>query len=64
MGKKTCDFREWLHFLLSMSFGQMTFSKRLGFVEQGVDVERIIHNLEEFMVYLVMVSSPLLEGTS
>ena len=44
--------------------GQMTFSKRLGFVEQGVDVERIIHNLEEFMAYLVMVSSPLLEGTS
>jgi hypothetical protein len=57
--KKTCDFGEWLHFFAFDVIGELTFSKRLGFIEMGDDVERIILSLEEFMRYWVVVSFTL-----
>ena len=56
VNKQTCDFGEWLHFFAFDVLGELTFSKRLGFLEQGRDVETIIHSLQEFMKYWVVVS--------
>lgn len=56
VNRKTCDFGEWLHFFAFDVLGELTFSKRLGFVEQGIDVERIMRSLEDFMAYWVVVS--------
>jgi hypothetical protein len=42
-----CDLGEWLHFFAFDVIGELTWSKRLGFVEQGLDVEGIIEHVEE-----------------
>lgn len=57
VNRASCDFGEWLHFFAFDVLGELTFSKRLGFIEHGVDVERINHDLKEFMAYWVVVGS-------
>ncbi|KAN0110853.1 pisatin demethylase [Hyaloscypha variabilis] len=50
-----CDFGTWLHFFAFDVIGEITWSKRLGFVEQGVDIEGIIHNVDEAFRYFAVV---------
>lgn len=53
-----CDFGAWLQFYAFDVIGELTYSKRLGFVENGVDVESIIRNLEWLLDYSAVVRFP------
>lgn len=53
-----CEFGAWLQFYAFDVIGELTFSKRLGFVEGGVDVDNIIRDLESFLNYVSWVSLP------
>jgi hypothetical protein len=57
-----CDFGEWLHFFAFDVIGELTWSKRLGFVEQGIDIEGIIQKVEDAFAYFAVVfpQTPLL----
>ncbi|KAJ9604176.1 hypothetical protein H2200_011010 [Cladophialophora chaetospira] len=50
-----CDFSTWLQFYAFDVIGELTFSKRLGFVERGEDVDGIIKNLEWLLNYAAIV---------
>ena len=52
---KVCDFGEWLQFYAFDVIGELTFSKRLGFLDRGVDVDDIIGNLEKALAYFAVV---------
>jgi Cytochrome P450 len=52
-----CDFGKWLQYYAFDVIGELTFSKRLGFVEQGKDVGGIIGSLEWFLSYAAVVSA-------
>lgn len=52
---KVCDFGQWLQFYAFDVIGELTFSKRLGFVERGEDVDGIIGNLEWLLGYAAVV---------
>ncbi|KAM0207474.1 hypothetical protein ACHAQD_012041 [Fusarium lateritium] len=57
-----CDFGAWLQFYAFDVIGELTFSKRLGFVERGVDIDNIIRDLESFLNYVSWVGQiPLLD---
>ncbi|WAO96068.1 Hypothetical protein NCS54_01372900 [Fusarium falciforme] len=47
-----CDFGAWLQYYAFDVIGELTFSKRLGFVETGRDVDSIIRDLEGFLNYV------------
>ncbi|KAG4292521.1 hypothetical protein FPRO06_12009 [Fusarium proliferatum] len=51
-GAGICDFGVWLQFYAFDLIGDLTFSKRLGFVEKGVDIDNIIRDLESFLSYV------------
>lgn len=51
----TCDFGTWLQFYAFDVIGELTYSKRLGFVDKGVDVDGIIGNLEWLLNYAAVV---------
>lgn len=53
-----CDFGAWLQYYAFDVIGELTYSKRLGFVEQGVDIGNIIRDLEAFLDYVAWVSEP------
>lgn len=53
-----CDFGAWLQFYAFDVIGELTFSKRLGFVETGLDVDNIIRDLESFLNYVSWVNDP------
>lgn len=59
---KICDFGQWLQFYAFDVIGELTFSKRLGFVDRGVDVDNIIGNLEKALNYFATVCLSLLIG--
>ena len=44
----TCDLGEWVQFFAFDVMGEITFSKRLGFLETGEDVSNIIGNLWKY----------------
>ncbi|KAL4864776.1 cytochrome P450 [Aspergillus spectabilis] len=50
-----CDIGTWLQFYAFDVIGALTFSKRLGFIDQGIDVDSIIGNLERLLNYLSVV---------
>ncbi|KAF4547698.1 Cytochrome P450-like protein 6 [Elsinoe fawcettii] len=50
-----CDFGKWLQFYAFDVIGELTFSKRLGFVDRGVDVDGIISSLEWMLNYASVV---------
>lgn len=50
-----CDFGKWLQFYAFDVIGELTYSKRLGFVDQGIDVDSIIGNLEWMLDYVSIV---------
>ncbi|RSL42791.1 hypothetical protein CEP54_015358 [Fusarium duplospermum] len=47
-----CDFGAWLQYYAFDVIGELTFSKRLGFVETSRDVDNIIRDLEGFLNYV------------
>lgn len=51
----TCDFGVWLQYYAFDVIGELTYSKRLGFVDHGVDVDHIIGNLERLLNYVSVV---------
>jgi cytochrome P450 len=52
------DFGEWLQYFAFDVICELTYSKRMGFIENGGDVERIISNLQWVLNYAAIVSSP------
>lgn len=46
-----CNFREWLQYYAFDVIGELTWSKRLGFVERHEDVDGIVSFLAEFLSY-------------
>lgn len=55
-----CDLGAWLQYYAFDVIGELTFSRRLGFLDHGVDVDGIIHDLEKLLNYFASVynSSP------
>ena len=51
------DFGTWLQFYAFDVIGELTFSKRLGFVDEGKDIDGIIGTLERLLNYFSVVSS-------
>jgi hypothetical protein len=41
-----CDFGTWLQYYAFDVIGELSFSRRLGFLEQGTDVDGIISEIE------------------
>ena len=54
-GDKICDFGLWLEMFVFDVLGEMTFSKRYGFLEKGEDIEDIIANIEHHFDKVSMV---------
>jgi len=52
-----CNFGQWLQFYAFDVIGELTYSKRLGFVDHGIDVDSIIANLEKMLDYVSIVMS-------
>ncbi|KAM5345996.1 hypothetical protein ACJ41O_011857 [Fusarium nematophilum] len=50
-----CDLGAWLQYYAFDVIGELTYSKRLGFVESGVDIGNIIRDLEAFLDYVSWV---------
>ncbi|CAK4033845.1 Pisatin demethylase [Lecanosticta acicola] len=48
---RTCQFSKWLQFFAFDVIGELTWSKRLGFVERDEDVENIVEFVEGFLTY-------------
>ncbi|KAI9710774.1 MAG: hypothetical protein M1828_002116 [Chrysothrix sp. TS-e1954] len=48
---EACDLGEWLQYYAFDVIGEISWSKRLGFVETGGDVENIIANIDDFHKY-------------
>ncbi|KAI1064255.1 hypothetical protein LB506_008055 [Fusarium annulatum] len=62
-GAGICDFGAWLQFYAFDVIGELTFSKRLGFVEKGVDIDNIIRDLESFLNYVSWIGQiPFLDN--
>jgi hypothetical protein len=51
------DFGTWLQFYAFDVIGELTFSKRLGFVDQGKDIDGVIGTLERMLNYFSVVST-------
>ncbi|KAL4940291.1 hypothetical protein BDV06DRAFT_213603 [Aspergillus oleicola] len=47
---ETCNFGLWLHLLASDVMGEITFSRRLGFLETGGDMEGVMESNWRFFV--------------
>ncbi|KEF50973.1 uncharacterized protein A1O9_12971 [Exophiala aquamarina CBS 119918] len=57
-----CDFSRWLQFYAFDVIGELTFSKRLGFVDHGIDVDNIIRDNERMLGYFAVVGQvPILD---
>ncbi|KIV87915.1 hypothetical protein PV11_03431 [Exophiala sideris] len=58
-----CDFSKWLQYYAFDVIGELTFSKRLGFVDKGGDVENIIGDLQWLLNYAAVVGQlPILDS--
>ncbi|KAK0625755.1 Cytochrome P450 monooxygenase mpaDE [Lasiodiplodia hormozganensis] len=59
---EACDFGTWLQYYAFDVIGELTYSKRLGFVDRGEDVDGIIHDLEWLLNYVSVVGQmPILD---
>lgn len=54
---KIVDFGEWLQYFAFDVICELTYSKRMGFMEKGDDVENIISNLQWVLNYAAVVSA-------
>ncbi|KAF2029515.1 cytochrome P450 [Setomelanomma holmii] len=52
---KTCDIADWISFFAWDFLGHMTWSKRMGFMEQGQDVGDMLGTAERVMRYFSVV---------
>lgn len=52
---QSCNFSQWLQFFAFDVIGDLTWSKRLGFVEGNRDVDNIIGFLGKFFDYVAPV---------
>lgn len=52
----SCDFARWLQYFAFDVIGELTWSKRLGFLERFEDVDGIVENLADFLAYAAPVS--------
>ncbi|KAF4459037.1 hypothetical protein FALBO_14211 [Fusarium albosuccineum] len=53
--ENVCDFGKWLQFYAFDVIGELTYSKRLGFVDRGIDVDGIISSIEWMLDYAAVV---------
>ncbi|KAK4935613.1 hypothetical protein LTR10_023374 [Elasticomyces elasticus] len=57
-----CDFATWLQYFAFDVIGELTYSQRLGFVENGIDVDHIIASAEKTLKYFAVVGQmPILD---
>lgn len=61
-GESSCDFAKWLQFYAFDVIGEMTYSKRHGFLEENHDVDGIISCLGKLFDYVAPVGQvPILD---
>jgi len=53
-----CNFSRWLQFYAFDVIGEMTYSKRHGFVEENRDIDGIVDSISEIFDYAAPVYSP------
>ncbi|KAL2812963.1 cytochrome P450 [Aspergillus granulosus] len=59
---ETCDFGLWLHLFASDVMGEITFSRRLGFLETGGDMENVMkENWKYFTLAAPITQMPWLD---
>lgn len=51
----TCNFSKWLQFFAFDVIGQLTWSKRIGFVDRAEDIDGIIEFVGDFLAYASVV---------
>jgi hypothetical protein len=61
--RKVCDFALWLQYFAFDVIGQITYSKRHGFIEEVRDVDEIIRYLKMIFAYVAPVSLPILSSS-
>ncbi|KIW78579.1 hypothetical protein Z517_08417 [Fonsecaea pedrosoi CBS 271.37] len=54
-GEQPVDMANWLQYYAFDVIGEITFSKPFGFLEQGSDIEHILDNIHDSMVYNSLV---------
>jgi cytochrome P450 len=54
-GDRVLDFGEWLQYFAFDVICELTYSKRMGFITQGNDVEKIISDLQWVLDYAAIV---------
>ncbi|KAI1374267.1 cytochrome P450 [Hypoxylon crocopeplum] len=52
---ETCDFGAWLQYFAFDVVGEITFSKRLGFLEEGRDVDGIMASIWHWFEYVAVI---------
>lgn len=50
-----CDFTNWLQFYAFDVIGEITYSKRHGFIDRGEDVDGIVNYLSKLFSYVAPV---------
>ena len=53
-----CDFANWLQFYAFDVIGEITYSKRHGFVDRCEDVDGMVNYLSKFFSYAAVVIMP------
>jgi hypothetical protein len=59
---KVCNFSRWLQFFAFDVIGELTWSKRIGFIERDEDVSGIIEFISGFLDYAGPVSYHVNQG--
>ncbi|KAJ6006713.1 hypothetical protein N7451_004657 [Penicillium sp. IBT 35674x] len=52
---RDCSFSQWLQFFAFDVIGEITWSKRLGFVEENQDISNIIETVDSFQNYSTVI---------
>lgn len=60
ISRESCDLALWLQWFAFDVMGEITFSKRLGFLEKAHDVDGIISNIARTFQYICWVRPILL----